>query len=287
MLVTCDQPLVSIIVLCHNYGRFLGEAIDSALAQTYRHVEVLVIDDGSSDDSLAVAAHYGQRVRVIAHANMGVARAVNRAVAEARGEYFVRLDADDILDARYVRALWEALARSPDAAYAYCRPMFFGARHGPMRCLPFSAYFLVKRTNFVNASALTRKADYLAAGGYADDLGEHALEDWDLWLRMLRLERRGTYVWEPLLRWRRHGTGSRNPEDGERQRGALSFIRYRHSDLIERMNDARGRVYFAVDFVLGAIDLVVGFSRWPRAVQAFERWSWRRYLRRHARTLPR
>jgi glycosyltransferase involved in cell wall biosynthesis len=275
-------PLITVVVLCHNYGRFLAEAIDSALAQTYPNVEVLVMDDGSTDDSLEVAARYGERIRVLSHPNMGLERTCNRAVGEVRGEYFAFLSADDAFEPRYLEELWNALRRSPEAAYAYCRPLFFGAREGPMRCLPFSAYFLVRRTNFVNACALTAKADYLAAGGYAEDLGEHALEDWDFWLRMLELGRRGTYVREPLLRWRRHGEGSRNPEAGGREARALAFMRERHRGLVDRMGDRRGRLYYAVDFSLAALDLVVGYSRWPRLVQAFERWSWRRYRRWHA-----
>jgi hypothetical protein len=156
-----------------------------------------------------------------------------------------------------------------------------------MRCLPFSAYFLVKRTNFVNASALTRKADFLAAGGYQEDAGELALEDWDFWLRMLEAGKRGTYVREPLLRWRRHEAGSRNPEEGERERRALAAVRERHAELAAAMDDRRGRVAYGVDLALAALDLVVGFSRRPRLLHAVERSSWRRYRRWHAPKLAR
>jgi glycosyltransferase involved in cell wall biosynthesis len=277
-----ERPLITIIVVCHDCGAYVGEAIESALAQTYDNVEVLVIDNGSTDDSPAVIARYADRVRVISQSQSSLERAFNRAVSGARGVYVARLDADDVLEPRYLEALWSALARSPDAAYAYCRPMLFGARAGAMRCLPFSAYFLIRRTNFVNASALTLGADLLAVGGYAEDLGEHAFEDWDLWLRLLERGRRGTYVREPLLRWRRHEGGSRNPEHGERAVSAIAFVRSRHRPLVEATGDRRGRVYLALDLVLASADLVLGFSRWTRAVQAVERASWRRFQRHHA-----
>jgi len=276
------RPLVTIIVLCHNYGRYLAEAVESALAQTYRPFDVLVMDVGSTDDSAEVARRYADRIRLITQPNMGLERTCNRAVREARGEYFVFLSADDALAPTYVEELWQALRRSPDAAYAYCRPLMFGARTGPMRCLPFSAYFLVKRTNFVNASALTAKADYLAAGGYSEDLGDYALEDWDFWLKMLEDGKRGTYVRSPLLGWRRHAAGSRNPESGTREAGSLAYVRARHRTLAERMDDTRGRLYYAVDLALAALDLAVGYSRWPRGLQAVERSSWRRFERHHA-----
>ena len=221
------RPLITVIVLCHNYAQYVAGAIDSALAQTYEPVEVLVVDDGSTDDSLAVIERYTGRVRVISQENMGIERTVNRAVGEARGELFALLSADDLFEPRYLEELWRSLERSPDADYAYCRPLLFGAREGPMRCLPFSAYFLVKRTNFVNASALTRTADFLEVGGYREDAGDVALEDWDFWLRMLEAGKRGTYVREPLLRWRRHESGSRNPEEGDRERQALAAVRAR------------------------------------------------------------
>ena len=279
--MTPETPLVSIIVISHNYGRFLAEAIESALAQTYSPFEVLVIDDGSTDDSVDVARRYVDRVRVLTQANLGVERAGNRAVDEAHGEYVVRLDADDVLEPTHVEELWRALRRSPDAAYAYCRPRLFGARSGLMRCLPFSAYVLVKRANFVPATALTAKADFVAVGGYSEDLGEHALEDWDLWLRLLEAGRRGTYVREPLVRWRRHPEGSRNPESAQRIEDAIAFMRNRHRSLGRRMDDWRGRLFYALDLAVAAADLVVGFSRWPRAVQAIERASWRRFQRWH------
>jgi hypothetical protein len=217
---------------------------------------------------------------------MGMERTANRAAQEANGELFCFLSADDILEPTYVERLQRALDRAPDAAYAYCRAMMFGARTGAMRCLPFSAYFLVKRTNFVVGSALTRRADYLAAGGYAEDLGEHAFEDWDLWLRLLERGRRGTYVRAPLLRWRRHEAGSRNPEEGAREAAAQAFIRDRHAALAQRVSGRRGAVAYGIDLSVAAVDLVVGFTRWLPLLRAVERSSWHRYRRWHVPKLP-
>ena len=88
---------------------------------------------------------------------------------------------------------------------------------------------------------------------------------------MLAAGKRGTYVRAPLLRWRRHAEGSRNPE-AEEGGGALgSFIRARHRELSDRMNDWRGRLFYALDLAAAAIDLVVGFSRFPRALRVVER----------------
>src|SRR4051812_24563460 len=91
-----EMPLVSVLISNHNYGRYLGEAIDSALAQTYPRVEVIVVDDGSTDDSREVIARYGERVVPVLKANGGQASAWNAGFAVSRGEVVCMLDADDV-----------------------------------------------------------------------------------------------------------------------------------------------------------------------------------------------
>jgi hypothetical protein len=91
------QPLVSVVVINFNYAQYLARAIDSALAQTYPGVEVVVVDDGSSDGSPAIIAGYGGRVRVVLQANGGHAAATNAGFAACRGDIVLFLDADDAL----------------------------------------------------------------------------------------------------------------------------------------------------------------------------------------------
>lgn len=91
------QPLASIIVNNYNYGRFLGEAVDSALAQTYAPVEVLVVDDGSIDHSRSVIESYGSRIVAVLKKNGGQASAFNAGFTASRGEVVIFLDADDVL----------------------------------------------------------------------------------------------------------------------------------------------------------------------------------------------
>lgn len=270
-------PLVSIIVLCHNYGRFLREAIDSALAQTYPNCEVLVLDDGSTDDTLEVAQSYGDAVRVFTHPNMGVERTSNRGVDEARGEYTAFLSADDLFEPTYVQELYDALVAVPEASYAYCRAQMFGADDRVMRAFPFSPYLIALRTNYVNACALTRRADYLAVGGMSD-VGEITMEDWDLWLRMIEHGKRGTFVRKPLLRWRRHEGGSRNLTD-DRTRVAVAAMHQRHDELRSTLRGPRARLRYLFDLALAAADIALGFSRWPRVVRLLERSSWRSFER--------
>jgi len=93
---SCHGPMVSVIIPCYNTGRFLGEAIESVLAQTFRDFEVIVVDDGSTDDSADVARSYADpRVRYFYQENRGISAARNKGIGEARGEYIALLDADD------------------------------------------------------------------------------------------------------------------------------------------------------------------------------------------------
>lgn len=91
------QPTVSIIVNNYNYGRYLGEAIDSALAQTYPRVEVIVVDDGSTDNSREVIARYGNRIIPVLKANGGQGSALNAGFRVSTGDLILFLDSDDVL----------------------------------------------------------------------------------------------------------------------------------------------------------------------------------------------
>src|ERR1700678_360427 len=92
-----SRPLVSILIPCYNAVPYLGATLDSALAQSYPNTEIIVVDDGSSDDSLSVARGYEPRVRVLAGPQRGASAARNTATQESRGEYLQYLDADDLL----------------------------------------------------------------------------------------------------------------------------------------------------------------------------------------------
>ncbi|MBV6496243.1 MAG: putative glycosyltransferase EpsE [Pyrinomonadaceae bacterium] len=89
------NDLISVIIPNYNYARYLPEAIESVLAQTHKNVEVIVVDDGSTDDSKEVLASFGDRIRTIFQQNQGVSAARNRGVAESNGDFLAFLDADD------------------------------------------------------------------------------------------------------------------------------------------------------------------------------------------------
>jgi Glycosyltransferase like family 2 len=163
----------------------------------------------------------------------------------------------------------------------------FGARTGVTRSFPYSPCLLAGRTNYINASALMRRADFLELGGYAEELAGNTHEDWDLWLRMLEHGKRGTYVRAPLLRWRRHEAGSRNVQDHARLARSLEVIRARHRPLLESLRGARGRLAYWSELAVATADVALGLSRSARVVRALEGHAWRRFRRRYQGGLER
>jgi glycosyltransferase involved in cell wall biosynthesis len=113
------SPLVSVIIPCRNGAPWLGEAIESCLGQSWRHLEIIVVDDASTDDSRDVARHYQDRgVIALDSPRRGASAARNIGLQRARGEFIQFLDADDVLDAEKIRAQVERLADAPADAVA-------------------------------------------------------------------------------------------------------------------------------------------------------------------------
>jgi glycosyltransferase involved in cell wall biosynthesis len=199
--------LVSVIIPCHNYGRFLGEAVESVLNQTHKQLEVIVVDDGSTDDTAAIATRYP--VRYVWQANRGVCAASNLGLRVSAGQLVMRLDADDVLCPTYVEELISALDSDPEAAFAYSHGALFGAATGPFPLQPFDPETLAQG-GYAVCLALTRRSALERAGGYDESMTGLRCEDWDLWLTFADLGKRGLLVEKQLWLYRRHASGSRN-----------------------------------------------------------------------------
>ena len=132
-------PLVSVLVPCYNLGEFLDEAVDSALAQTYGNVEVVVVDDGSTDERTRalIAGYRRPKTRVLHAPHEGLAAARNRALLESTGEYVCALDADDRLDPAFLERTVGVLERERSIAFASAWLRAFGTETWewkPERC---------------------------------------------------------------------------------------------------------------------------------------------------------
>jgi glycosyltransferase involved in cell wall biosynthesis len=133
--VAARRGLASIVICNHNYERYLPMAIESALRQTYRPVEIVVIDDGSTDGSRDVLQRYAGRVRVVFKSNGGQASAINAGFHESRGEIVCLLDADDVFEPEKVARLVEIFGRNPEAGWIF-HELDYINRHGAELPLP-------------------------------------------------------------------------------------------------------------------------------------------------------
>lgn len=114
-----DRDLVTILICNHNYERYLAAAIDSALSQTHRPLEVVVVDDGSTDGSREILRRYGPRIRTLLKENGGQASALNLGFHESRGEIVCLLDSDDVFDKLKVARVADAFRCNPNAGWVY------------------------------------------------------------------------------------------------------------------------------------------------------------------------
>lgn len=131
---TVAQPLVSVLIPCYNAGRWIRETLESVLAQTWPNIEIVVVDDGSTDDTVAVVEGFdSKRVTLIKQQNSGAAAARNRALTESRGDFIQYLDADDLLSPNKIQLQMDRLINQPD-----CIAMGEWAR---FRCDPDEAEF--------------------------------------------------------------------------------------------------------------------------------------------------
>ena len=180
-MVTC-----SIVIPCYNAGRFLGEALASIAAQSRPAAEVVVVDDGSTDDSAALAERAGPPVRVIRQANQGESVARNVGLRAAGGDYVLFLDADDLLASESIARLGAAVAGRPGTVAVMGSALFTDDPETPFEThLPRHDSFFpgIIETNFGPPHCwLVPRALALEVGGFREDL-QHS-EDWEFWGRL-------------------------------------------------------------------------------------------------------
>jgi glycosyltransferase involved in cell wall biosynthesis len=184
------NPLISVVVTCYNQAAFLGEALDSVLSQTYSPVEIIVVDDGSTDDTPRVAASRPD-VRCVRQANQGLSAARNTGLRVSRGEFIAFLDADDRLLPRALAAGQALLAEHPQCHFVYGHYRFVAVDGTPLPSPapwrlsePGDHYRDLLQRNFIgmHATVLYRRAALVAAGGFNKAL--RACEDYDVYLRI-------------------------------------------------------------------------------------------------------
>ena len=195
---------VSIVIPVHDCVQWLPEAVASALAQDHPDLEVLVVDDGSTDPTtvafLDAASWPGVRVLRRPHAGQSAAR--NAGIAAATGEYILPLDSDDLLAPEYASRAAAALDADPQLGIVYAHAEFIGAINGPWGLPDYSLETMLTRP-MIFVSSMFRKQDWSALGGFDEQLAFR--EDHDFWLRVVGRGRTVLQLDEILFSYRLHG----------------------------------------------------------------------------------
>ena len=239
------KPLVSICVLSYDHARYLPETLDSGLAQTYPNIEIIVVDDGSKDDSLAIARDYEtrfpDRVKLYTHPNhenRGISRTINLATSFSTGSYWSVLGSDDILHKDKIEKQVAFLEAHPELGFVYCHvdcidsegkkiPGRFGkditSEPEPLKTMIME--------NYIPAMSIVARREAVArVGDHDPDL---TYSDWDFWVRLISLYK-GGFIAESLSEYRVH---SDNVSIGTPRATQISHIRDLYFKLLQHVDE--------------------------------------------------
>ena len=217
--VVDNMPLVSVVIPTYNRASVIGRAVECVLAQTYQNIEVIVVDDGSTDNTHASLDGYGDKVKVIGQENRGPSAARNRGIMEAQGEIIAFLDSDDLwLPTKLERQVGLMERAGQHVPCCLCNATL-RSENNEERSFAVSlldspyeeglwlnpAEVLASRFVFFNQAVAVRSWALKQAGGYDETL--RLLEDWDIALRLAVLGP-WAFIQEPLAIWNPNGSGS-------------------------------------------------------------------------------
>lgn len=234
-------PLVSVIVPTFNCTRFVGEAISSVLSQDYSNIELIVVDDGSTDDTVECVQQYATRLQVLRLDNAGPAAARNRGATAARGEFLAFLDCDDVWLPGKLTAQVQHLLRNPgvglvhgfetdwcpDKTGAYPSPSNYVTNHDSVKLIESDSGWvypeLLSSFWLCTSTVMLRRELFERVGGF--DETYRIGEDYDLWLRLSRIAPFHKLDMQCTL-YRKHGSNvtSRPPEQNYAYRALSSAI---------------------------------------------------------------
>lgn len=199
------DPLISIIITCYNYGKYLEQSVISALNQTYQHVEVLVVDDGSPEietqNMLDKIESKYPLVRIYRKPNSGPSGARNFGIKQSKADYFIQLDADDYIATTYAEACIELLAANPLVSPVYTDVSFFGDQKYNEQMIDWD-FKTLKSKNFICSCPAFSRKSWEACGGYDENL--FGIEDYELFLHMAMKGFKGQRIPQYLLFKRYH-----------------------------------------------------------------------------------
>ena len=207
-----NHPLVSIIVPCYNHGIYLPESIESIINQTYSSWEIIIVNDGSKDNTEEIAnqlieTYLDKPIKLINQKNQGVAIARETGIKESSGRFILFLDADDLIHPQFLEETVAILLEQAEVGFVYVDVQYFGVKTELVKYDDFNPrQFLY--ANQATVSSLFRKELYDLIGGFKQEM-DFAWEDWEFWISIIEEGWQGFHLAKPYLYYRQHETGSR------------------------------------------------------------------------------
>jgi len=201
-----DDPLVSVVIPCYRQAEYLPDAMQSVLVQTYRLWEMIVVNDGSPDNTSDVVRDFQRRypgyaIRLVEQVNGGLSAARNAGFSVARGTFVVPLDADDRIAPTFIARCLEEGRMNERLGFVYTNLRHFGELHDVFELPAFDANTFVHKDNTATCCALVRHAMWKEIGGYNERMRE-GYEDWDFWVGAIEKGWSGLRIPEPLFEYR-------------------------------------------------------------------------------------
>ena len=227
-----DKIIVSIIVPAYNYGNYIGECLDSVLAQTIKEWECIVIDNGSSDNPTDVVKSFAKkdsRIKYHYTDQKGVSLARNYAVSISLGKYILPLDADDKIADSYIQKAVNVMECNPDISLVYCDAILFGSVNKKW-ILPDFNYKNLLIENSIFCSSIYKKSDFEIVNGYNTNMVE-GFEDWDFWIKLLSNNKKVIKIKESLFYYRIKENSRNSVLDENKQLRLRTQIYNNHIDI--------------------------------------------------------
>ncbi len=231
------MPTVSVIIPCYNQGQFVDDAVNSVLVQSYQDFEIIIVNDGSTDflTNDLLSGYLKPKTRVITTENKGLAGARNTGISKAAGQFILPLDADDMIEPRYMEQAVSALEENPQVGIVYGGATLFGGVDTEWTLPNFTIERMLV-DNIIYCSAFFRKEDWQAVGGY-DTQMIYGWEDYEFWLGLIELGREVVKLSENQFCYRVASDSMIRSKEKWQKIAMFKRIYLKHQDLISKHID--------------------------------------------------
>ena len=236
MMTSSDSIGVSIVIPCYNTAQYIIETLESVSKQTYKSIEIIAVDDGSSDDTYSIIENYknhDERLTTYRVSNGGSSKARMVGASVAKGKYLLFLDSDDLIDPTYIEKCLDMAENGYDIVYSKAR--FFGRKKGKLY-LPEYQLLDFLCSNCIYVSALIRKDLFDEVGGFDENIMQ--MEDWECFINLIKHGAKVYRISEELFFYRKRddkSSKSDSAKDNEMEKSFLS-IYLKHYEFYKNHN---------------------------------------------------